>query len=157
MAQATDLSKVVFKFSSHELNQEIHLKPETWRVLAQINGVHSVSQIAEGIGMDEATAIRILDDLRGAGMLEVAPGSVAPPRATVNGRFFDQIGTELTWSMGPIAEIIISEGIQALGEKRDAFPRDQIAKLVEYVGEAIKDENEHIRFQKIMLEAIRKL
>lgn len=156
MAEAANLSQVVFKLSNRELAQDINLKPEAWRVLARIDGQHSVSQIAQGIGMDEATATRIADILYEAGMLEVAAGSVKPPRPSVNGSFFDQISHELTWSMGPIAEIIISEEIKALGEKREHFPRARIAELVERVGDAIADEGERARFQRIMLEAIRK-
>lgn len=157
MAEATSLSQVVFTFSSKGPASEINLNPETWRVLAHINGVRSVSQIAQGIGMDEAAAIRIADALYKAGMLEVTAGSLTPPRPTVNGLFFNQISSELTWSMGPIAEIILSEEINALGEKRERFPRDRIAELVEHISKAITDEGERMRFQQIMLEAIRKL
>ncbi len=157
MAEATSISQVVFKFSSRGLAGEINLKPEAWRILAQINGVHSVFQIAQGIGMDEATAIRVVDALYKAGLLEVAAGSLTPPRPTVNGLFFEQISSELTWSMGPVAEIILFEEINALGETRERFPRDRIAELVEHVSKAITDEGERMRFQQIMLEAIRKL
>lgn len=156
MASIANLSQVVFKMSSGELAGEINLKPEAWRILSQVNGVRSVAEIARGIGMDEATTISIADSLFKAHILEVAPGSAAPPSATVDGVFFDQVTRELAKAMGPLASFIIEDEVAALGETRDAFPRERLADLVERVSEAIKDNTKRLNFQRLMLEAIRK-
>jgi hypothetical protein len=107
--------------------------------------------------MDEEMASRIVNTLYQAGVLEKAVGNIPAAPATVDGNFFEQISRELTWSMGPLSEIILSEEIGALGETQEQFPRSRISELVERVTEAILDESERIRFQQIMLEVIRKL
>jgi len=157
MGSTTNLAHVIFKMSAGDLTGEINLKPEAWRVLTQINGVRSLAEIAKNLGMDEATVINIADSLFKARILEVAPGSAPPPSATVDGAFFDGLTKELARMMGPLASIIVEDEIAAMGESRDTFPRDKLADLVERVSEAIKDNTKRIHFQRLMLEAIRKL
>jgi hypothetical protein len=157
MSTATSLSQVIFKLSTGDMTEEINLKPEAWRVLTQINGTRSVAEIAKGVGMDEPVVTQIADFLFKAGVLEVAEGSVAPPRASVDSAFFDQVIRELARAMGPLAEVIIDDEIDKLGETRQRFPHDRIPDLVEGVSAAIRDEAKRLKFQQVMLEAIRKL
>lgn len=157
MAQAINLSQVVFRLSSGEIAGEINLKPEAWRFLARVNGLRSVADIAQNVGMDEATATRVAETLYQAGILAVAEGSITPPRPSVNGAFFDRVERELARAMGPLATIIVEDEVSALGEKREQFPRERVAELVERVSEAIRDDSRRMQFQQIMLEAIRKM
>ncbi len=157
MAEASNLSQVVFKLYGGNLAEEIHLKPEAWRLLTQVDGVRTVAEIAHRLAMDPAAAASLAESLYRAGVLEVTVGSVAPPRATVNGAFFDHVTHELTQVMGPLASLIIEDEVSALGEKREDFPRDRVAELVERVSEAIHDDARRWRFEQIMLETLRKL
>ena len=59
--------------------------------------------------------------------------------------------------MGPLASVLIDESVDALGETRDAFPRDKMAELVEQISKDIKDETKRSGFQQIMLEMLRSL
>ncbi len=149
-------AQVIFRLSSSELNGEVNLKPDAWRVLTQVNGVRSLAEIAQNLGMHEATVIGIADTLFKARILEAAPGSAPPPSPSVNSAFFDEIARELARAMGPLASIIVEDEIAALGEKRESFPRDRLADLVERVSAAIKDDHRRLNFQRVMLEAIRK-
>jgi hypothetical protein len=157
MGSVANLTQVVFKMSSGDLAGEINLKPEAWRMLTQINGSRSVAEIAKTLGLDEATAINIADSLFKAHILEVAPGSVTPPSETVDAKFFNAVTLELARAMGPLASMIVEDEIAALGETMDAFPRDRLADLVERISESIKDNNKRVNFQRLMLDAIRKL
>lgn len=157
MGSIANLSQVVFRMSTGELAGEVNLKPEAWRVLAQINGVRSVKEIAQNLSMDETAAITIADALFKSRILEVAPGSAPPSNQSVDADFFIEITRELAKAMGPLASIIIEDEIVALGEKADDFPRDKLADLVERVSEAIKDNTKRVNFQRLMLDAIRKL
>ncbi len=157
MGEATNLSEVIFQFSSGNLSQEVHLKPEAWRLLSQINGARTVGQIAQALGMDLAAASQLADRLYRVGMLQVAPGSAALPLERIDGTFFDQVIRQLTLTMGPFASVVVEDEIAALSETRDDFPRHRIAELVERVGEAIEDTDARLEFEKAMLNAIRKL
>ncbi len=157
MADTSNLAQVVFKVYSGNIAGEINLKPEAFRLLVQVDGVRTVAEIAQGIGVDQAAAASIAASLYKAGVLEAASGVVAPPRATVNGVFFDQVTRELTLVMGPLAKVIIEDEVNALGETRENFPRERVAELVERVSEAVHSDTRRLRFQQIMLETIRKL
>lgn len=157
MGSIANLSQVVFRMSTGDLAGEVNLKPEAWRVLAQINGTRSVAEIARNLSMDENATVSIADALFKSQILEVAPGSAPPPGESVDAEFFTEITRELARAMGPLASIIIEDEIVALGEKADDFPRDKLADLVERVSEAIKDNTKRVNFQRLMLEAIRKL
>lgn len=151
------MDSVIYRLSSSAPPGEVNLKPEAWRVLAQVNGVRSLAEIAQAIGLDESGVSRIAVTLYEAGVLEVAAGAVAPPRATIDGAFFDEVAHELARAMGPLAEVVLDNEIDRLGENRTLFPRDRIADLVEGVSEAIPNEAKRVNFQRVMLEAIRKL
>lgn len=157
MGSVTNLSQVIFKLSTGDLAGEVNLKPEAWRLLTQINGVRSVAEIAKNLGMDETSAISLVDMLFKSHILEIAPGSEPPPSVSVDANFFAEITRELAKAIGPLASIIIEDEIAALGEQADDFPRDRLADLVERVSEAIKDNTKRVAFQRLMLEAIRKL
>jgi hypothetical protein len=75
----------------------------------------------------------------------------------VNGTVFDQISVELARAVGPMAVLTLEEEIANLGEAREMFPRDRIPELVERLSQTIRDGTKRLRFQQIMLEAIRKL
>lgn len=157
MGSVANLAQVVFRMSTGDLAGEVNLKPEAWRVLAQINGVRSVAEIAKNLNMDEATTITIADALFKSKILEIAPGSALPSSDSVGADFFAEATRELAKAMGPLASIVIEDEIAALGERADDFPRDKLADLVERVSEVIKDNTKRVNFQRSMLEAIRKL
>lgn len=151
------MDTIVYRLSSKAPPGEVNLKPEAWRVLTQVNGARSLAEIAQAIGMAPEAVNVIAGNLYQAGVLEVASGNVAPTRTTVGGAFFEQIGRELARAIGPLAQIILDEEMDKLGETRTEFPVDRIPDLVERVSEAIDDDTKRITFQQVMLEAIRKL
>jgi DNA-binding Lrp family transcriptional regulator len=157
MSAASRLSQTIFKLSTSELSGEINLKPEVWRVLSQVNGVRTLGEIAQAVGMSPETASQIAETLLQTRILEVAGEGAALAQATVNGAFFDSIALELARAMGPMARLVIKDAVGALGETQESFPRERLADLIENVSEEIRDPNKRVRFQQVMLEAIRKL
>ena len=157
MDDSSQFSQVIFKLSSGELKSEISLTPEVWRVLTLVNGVRSLGEIAQNLGMDPTQVLNIANSALQAHILELAPGSVSLPSPMVDGAFLDELSRELARAMGPLATVIVEDEIAALGEKREAFPRDRLADLIERVSEAIKDSTKRLNFQRLMLDVIRKL
>jgi hypothetical protein len=155
MNDPNQFSQIILKLSSADLKSDINLKPEDWRVLTMVNGVRSLGEIAQSLGMDPTQVMNIANSALQAHILELAPGSLPLPGATVEAAFFDEIANELAHAMGPLAAVIIEDEIAALGENRETFPRDRLADLVERVSAAIKDNERRLKFQRVMLEAIR--
>lgn len=157
MAEHTDVAQSVYKLSTRELNGDVNLKPEVWRVLTQVNGERTVSDLARNLGLEVAQVVHAVEELVHGGLLEpvTAPASAQP--AVVTAAFFDFVTREFTRVMGPIASIIVEDELAALEESRAHFPRERIAELVEGISAEIRDDAKRARFQQIMLDAIRKL
>ncbi len=152
------MDPLVFRLSTATPQGEVSLKPESWRVLAQVNGERSIADIAKAIGMDEATAVQLALSLCQSGILEICQGAtetMEPPRDIVGQAFLEQVSRQLASAIGPLAEIVVDEEIENLGETRQDFPRSRVPDLVERVSQAIADDNKRIRFQQVMLEGIR--
>ncbi len=149
--------QTIFRISSDGATSEVHLSPEAWRVLTQVNGTRSVGEIAANLNVDPAIAFKMAEELVRLGLLAVDTQSTTPARTTVGGIFFENIEKELVRVVGPIGPILIEEEIANLGESRNSFPRDKVSSLVERVSVQIPDEKKRVNFQRIILEAIRNL
>ncbi len=156
MAEPPDLSQVVFRLSQHEVAGEISLKPQAWRVLTAIDGTHSVRDIAQSCGMPLDAVGEIVEMLHKSGFLEVMPGSPPLPRATLGNETLVTLSKEFARAMGPMADLILDEEIEALGEKREQFPTERLPELVERLGASIRVEAKRLAFQQTMLEIIRR-
>lgn len=150
-------SQTIFRISSDGAVGEIHLSAEAWRVLTQVDGSRSVGEIAANLSVDPAFVTKTTGELERLGLLAVDSKSTEPVRTTVNGVFFENIEKEFVRVVGPIGPILIEEEIANLGESRDSFPRDKVSSFVERVSAQIPDEKKRLNFQRITLEAIRKL
>jgi len=95
--------------------------------------------------------------------LSAAETTEAPARAkispelSVDGTFFAQMEHELTKVMGPVATLLIDDGVATLGAAKDSFPRDRAAELVAKISSEITDEEKRASFQQNMLEVIETL
>ncbi len=149
--------QTVLQLSSSGVQGDIRLSADAWRILTQVDGSHTVGEIAANLNADPMQIVQTARELVRLGLLAVTNQSVASVRSTVNGVFFGSLEKELVNVIGPLGFLLIEEEIAKLGESRDNFPRAQVAELVERVSVQIEDENERVDFQRIMLQAIRKL
>jgi hypothetical protein len=76
----------------------------------------------------------------------------APSTALVPVSFFNVLAAALTEAMGPMAKIVLRDGIKTLGESRDRFPRAKVDMLLESVGREILDEKMRAQFRIRMLK-----
>jgi hypothetical protein len=151
------MDATIYRLSKKAPPGGISFNADDWRVLTMVNGVRSVTEIAQSISADEAAIARIGRNLLESGVLEVEFEPPAPRSSTVDGWFFEQVTLELARAIGPMAEIIIDDELERLGKKREAFPCECVPDLVENVSSAIRDDAKRIRFQQVMLGSIRKL
>ena len=91
------------------------------------------------------------------GELEVVEKPKPPGEKVVGREFLKKVDGELAKALGPIASMIVDEQIAEIGEKRDAFPRNKAAELVEAVSSEIADGGKRVRFQRSMLDILRDL
>jgi hypothetical protein len=66
------------------------------------------------------------------------------------------VAAKLNEAMGPIAPILLTDHIRALGETAGSFPNAKLEELVKAVSREILDEVARARFAKEMFEEIKK-
>ncbi len=157
MTEIPDLSRVVFRMSQREVAGEISLKPQAWRVLTAIDGTRTVADIADALGITIQVVAEIVQGLFKSGFLEIAPGSPPPPETAAEIQPLILLSKEFARAMGPMADIILDEEIEALGETRGNFPVDRFPELVERLCASIRSESKRLAFQQTMLGIIRRL
>jgi hypothetical protein len=146
----------VFRLAASSGVGAIQLSPETWRVIAQIDGARTIGEIAENLKTDSTVVQKAAENLFRLGLLREGKESDEPVRTTVDRAFFDHIEKEFVKMIGPFGTVLIDDELGTLGATRETFPRDKVAELVERLSVQITEDDRRIRFQQVMLEAIRK-
>lgn len=135
----------------------ITLQPVEWQILANIDGGRSVADLVSIVGREDLAVMKLLYRLVSAGLVafEAAKAPTTIHRPTAGPDFFAHLTAATAAAMGPLAEVIIDDEVEALGERRDEFPRDKVAYLVERISAEIRDGEKRVSFQQAMLQAIR--
>ena len=83
-----------------------------------------------------------------AGVAVENSGMRATSRNGLPAGFLDRVRTKLGEAMGPMAPLVLSDQIRALGESVDSFPEAKLEELTKRVSEEIFDEYHRTRFTK---------
>lgn len=134
-------------------------------ILSRINGSRSVKSIAEGLQIPYFEIAKTIYGFHQEGLVGLLPAFAkaasepapkAVPDAVPQG-FFDRMVHGLAEISGPIASVVVSDQIAALGGRPEAFPKNRLAELIESVSQQIPDRRLKARFQQRMNEEIRAL
>ena len=68
--------------------------------------------------------------------------------------FFDTVTKELADINGPLASMIISDHVTALGESIEKFPKTRVTELVKVLSKEITDEKLKIGFRTRIAEKL---
>ena len=86
----------------------------------------------------------------------LGPGESAAPRAEpIGAAFLGRVEKELARAIGPMASLVVDEGIEALGAQRESFPWHNLQRLVESLGTEIPDEEKRLSFVEAVAAALR--
>ncbi len=69
--------------------------------------------------------------------------------------FFDYLRNELSLAIGPIADIVLEDGIDELGLDISRFPSRRAAELVDLLAREIRREEKVTLFKQHLLNKIR--
>lgn len=128
-----------------------------WEFLANIDGSGTAGDLCQRLRMEESDVARNLYRLKLHGLVEMAVVQQAAPapRALAGAPFFAALHAAVAGALGPLAEIIIDDGVEDLGFTRANFPRDAVASLAERISSEIRDPEKRVRFQQTMLQMLR--
>jgi len=126
-----------------------------WAIITQIDGEHTVQQIAQKLTFSDAEAIMIFNSLLSKGLIEII-AIKQPELKTVPPAFFTQLEKILIRFIGPVAVYVINDTLLELNARREKFPKNLAPELIELLSDEISDDNKKIQFQKQMLELLKR-
>jgi hypothetical protein len=149
-AVSTELSDRVFKRTDYKMDGPFSLDAQMLNALMELDGKKTVGAVADKMGLDMNAMHRLIYRLVGIRLIEPVGAAVA----TVNGEFFDYLRHQLSTAVGPIAGILIEDGVNDIGHDLSRFPRKHAAELVELLSRDIQREDKRNQFKKNMLKYI---
>jgi len=135
----------------------ITIEASDWEVIALLDGSRTAAGLAAALGVDDFEAMRRIYRLKLAGLVEFEKAQQLAPaaRALAGPQFFQALTAAVAAAVGPLAEIIIDDCLDALGHTRQDLPRDAIARLAEAISNEITDPEKRLKFQQTMLAMLR--
>ncbi len=133
---------------------EVTLNSMEWAIITQIDGEHTVQQIAQKLTFSDAEAIMIFNSLLSKGLIEIVAVK-EPELKTVPSAFFTQLEKILIRYIGPVAVYVINDSLLELNASREKFPKTLAPELIELLSDEISDDAKKIQFQKEMLHLIK--
>jgi hypothetical protein len=130
---------------------EISLDGTTISVLMELDGRKDFASVAKALKMEAAVLRKIIHELYGKELITTT-GMV---NQVIDEEFFSFLRRQLSKSVGPIAEILIEDEIEELGQDSAKIPSTQAAELVDLLARQIPREEKKMEFQKIMIEKIK--
>lgn len=159
------------------------IEPGDWRLLALCDGQASIHDLTDALRVDEWEITKQLYRLSGQSLVAfeeqaaqrpfvlplvanpvqaqaAAPAPTAPaestaPKPILTAAFFRELTSSAAQSLGPIASVVVDDGVEVLGTTRDTFPREKATQLVEFVASEISDDGQRVKFQQNMMTWIR--
>jgi hypothetical protein len=150
VAEFSDLSEKVFKRTNYKMAGEFSLDGQMLSALMELDGKKTLGTIADRMGLDENAMHGLVSKLIEIKLIEPVGENVP----MVDGEFFDHLLRQLSMAVGPIASILIEDGVSEIGHSPSRFPRKHAAELVELLSHDIQREEKRNLFKISMLKYI---
>jgi len=146
----------ILRLSAGGAPGEVRLSGKVWSVLAHVNGVRPVAEIARRLHLKDSELVETFSKVLAAGLVEVCERPEVAAGPPVDAATLGHIQATFARLMGPLAAVLMEEAIEGLGEDARAFPRHQLPALVEALAEQITDDGKRVQFQQAMLELLKR-
>ncbi len=152
-------SNIVYALEPDISEPEFSLKSIQWRVISNINGERSISDIAQMIGLTVFDAMKVFYTLVKLGLLHEAVKQEAKRRTFAidlpETPFIQALKEDLTTAIGPIAPYIIQETSEEMNYNLLTNDIDERAAFIETLSSKIVDEEMSLNFLNVMTDWLR--
>jgi hypothetical protein len=146
-----DISAMVFGPVLRDDLGEFSLDGHMLRVLMELDGKKNLAVIAKKTGLNMSTMRGTVLKLMQLKLIEPLEDAVS----VVDEDFLDFLNSQLSLSIGPIAEVIIEDTVNELGYNLSRFPSHRAAELVDLLSREIQREEKRRIFKTNMVNKIR--
>lgn len=126
------------------------LDAQSLNILMALDGKKNLGDIAQKLGLTPDTIGKIVNRLNQLQLIE--PVRIAA--AAADAEFFQRLADELSMAIGPLASVIIEDGVEDFGHTISDFPSNRVAELVQLLAEEIQRDEKRRVFTQKMLQLI---
>ncbi len=146
-----DISALVFKPIVKDDLGNFSLDGHMLNVLMALDGKMTLGQVAQRVGLNMANLREAASKLHKLKLIE----SVASATDSIDKDFFDFLIAELSLAIGPLAEVIVEDGVEDLGYSLLNFPTQRAAELINLLAQEIQRDEKKSEFKQNMVQKIR--
>ena len=144
--------KMFFRKVTLADSKEIRLNADMIRLLMVIDESKDLLQISKETGMDISMLNQILSKLFKLKLIE----PVKKSNRFLGKKFLEDLRLNLSAAVGPMAQILIEDTVAEMELKMSEIPDHQAAELISNIAREVPEENNQIKFKKIMIEIMKK-
>ncbi len=145
-----DISALVFKPVVKDDLGNFSLDGHMLGVLMALDGKLTLGQVAQRAGLNMANLREAASKLHKLRLIE----SVDRGGHTIDQDFVSFLIAELSLALGPLAEVIVEDGVEDLGYTLQNFPAQRSAELINLLAQEIQRDQKKSEFKQNMVKKI---
>ena len=146
-----DISAMVFKPIVKDDLGNFSLDGHMLSVLMALDGKLTLGQVAQRAGLNMANLREAASKLHKLKLIE----AVESTAHAIDKDFFDFLVAELSLALGPLAEVIVEDGVDDLGYTFQNFPTHRAAELINLLAQEIQRDEKKAEFKQNMVQKIK--
>jgi DNA-binding transcriptional regulator GbsR (MarR family) len=146
-----DISAIVFKPVVKDDLGNFSLDGHMLSVLMTLDGELTLGHVAQKTGLNMANLREATSKLLNLDLIE----AVERVAHKADRDFFDYLIAELSLAIGPLAEVIVEDGVEDLGHTLQSFPTHQAAELINLLAQEIQRDDKKSEFKQNMVSKIK--
>ncbi len=146
-----DISAIVFSRVVREETAEYSFDTRMLTLFMELDGKKSLAVISRKTGLKMSSIREAASKLLKLRLIE----EVAEAISCVDEDFMDALKRELSLAIGPLAQILIEDAVNDLGQSVARFPTRKAPELVESLSREIQREDKKTAFKQSMVRKIK--
>ena len=146
-----DISGMVFRRVVREDTAEYSFDAQMLRVFMELDGKKSLAVISKKTELKMSSLRAAVSKLLKLKLIE----PMAEANSAVDADFMDTLKRELSLAIGPLAQILIEDAVNDLGQSVTHFPTRRAPELVESLSREIQREDKSAVFKQNMVRKIK--
>ena len=125
-----------------------------WDILRQLDGIKNILEVSRALGVEIKKMMFAFYCLVEKSLIKEVEST---DEEYMEVEHIENMETELTKIVGPVAQIIIDDVLLEMNMTRSTIKRNMVFTFVEAVSNEITDESKQLEFQEIMLFIFKKV
>lgn len=146
-----DISALVFRRVVREDTAEYSFDAQMLTLFMELDGKKSLAMISRATGLKLSALRQAASKLLRLKLIEQAAEAIA----AVDADFMETLKRELSLAIGPLAQILIEDAANDLGQSVTRFPARRSPELVESLSREIQREDKRAAFKQAMVRKIK--